>query len=238
MQDFYSKMTGERLKELEARKQGPVNIPQKNTEPDPNQDLYNQLLGMSSQRILGDTLKGLQEQQEGTSRTYSQMYQDLLRNQRMQRGLSDTSGFSGGMAEQYSDKLSAAQMAALGQVGIGRAAAMSDIQSQRRMAPYDALTQAVQFSQTAQALDPRRQQAEVYAAAGDIKNWVDIMNEIYGTKLKYDPKTGGILMGEDEQPVVTPTSTPEQRAVVTGQGVTPLTPEQLTQLELQILNQQ
>lgn len=196
---------------------------------DPNQDLYNQLMGMSQQRLLTDRLAGLDEQQQVTSQTYSQMYQDLLRNQRMQRGLSDTRGFSGGMADQYSEKLGASQIAALGQVGIGREAATRDIQSQRRMAPFETALQAGQIQQFATSLDPRRQQLNTLAEIGATQEWADLYNQIYpGSNLQYDPETGTFGGGGTPEPEVTtptvdltsPTILPGQRSQVLREAST------------------
>lgn len=162
---------------------------------DPNQQLYDTMMSFSQQRLLTDRLAGLEEQQQTTSRTYSQMYQDLLRNQRMQRGLSDTRGFTGGMAEQYGEKLGATQIAALGQVGMGREAAIRDIESQRRMAPFETALQAGEIQQFAQSLDPRRQQLNTLAEIGATQEWADLYNQIYGTNLQFNAATGTFTGG-------------------------------------------
>lgn len=210
MQDF--KYTGTNPYDLmQQSRAGRVETPTPSTTPatetaapvDPNQDLYNELMGMSQQRILTDRLAGLDEQQQVTSQTYSQMYQDLLRNQRMQRGLSDTRGFSGGMADQYSEKLGAAQIAALGQVGMGREAATRDIQSQRRMAPFESALQAGQIQQFATSLDPRRQQLNTLADIGATQQWAELYNQIYpGSNLQFNATTGTFTGGGAGSPVM------------------------------------
>lgn len=98
----------------------------------------------AQQRYLTQILGDIDTRRSQASQTYSQMYEDLLRSQRMQRGLSDVSGYRGGMQEQLGEKRSAVESAALAQVGMGREAAIRDIETERFAAESNANLMAQQ----------------------------------------------------------------------------------------------
>jgi len=82
--------------------------------------------------------------QQASSQGYGDLYQQAKESSTRRKGLSDTTGFSGGQAEQFSDKLSAAEIGALGGIGRGRLNAADAIEAEKGSFYSDALLEAQQ----------------------------------------------------------------------------------------------
>lgn len=91
---------------------------------------------------LARRLAAIDEQQFAAGQSYQDMYEQAQMSQARRRGLSDVTGFAGGMAEQFGARMSAAEMSALGQIGMGREAAIRGLEMQRMNAPMDAFAEA------------------------------------------------------------------------------------------------
>jgi hypothetical protein len=79
-------------------------------------------------------------------------------SQTARRGLSDASGMTGGMADQAGSRMSAAEMASLGQIGMGREAAMRGLEREEMAAPLAAFSDAQQIDQWSKAMEQYERQ--------------------------------------------------------------------------------
>ena len=77
-------------------------------------------------------------QEQGILAGQQARYGDLLYGQALRQGMSDPSGLTAGMAEQYSDKMSAAEVAAFGMLDLETEQMLRDLESTRLMAPMQA----------------------------------------------------------------------------------------------------
>jgi hypothetical protein len=107
----------------------------------------NTLAGQTYSDALARQLAAVQERRMGVQESYSDLYQQARMSQSRRQGLSDTSGLTGGMADQYGSKLSAAEMGALGQIGMGREQAMRQTGLEELAAPSNAFLEARQMQE-------------------------------------------------------------------------------------------
>jgi len=124
-------------------------------------------------RAVASQLRQSYETQRQTGQSYSDLYQQARRQATRAGAMSDTSGFSGGMARGQSARMSAAEIQALSGIGAQRERAMRDIELQRQAIPSNALIEAQQADQYARAqqkLDLERYEQAV-EVAGKVKAW-------------------------------------------------------------------
>jgi hypothetical protein len=107
----------------------------------------NTLAGQTYSDALARQLAAVQDRRMGIQESYSDLYQQARMSQSRRQGLSDTSGLTGGMADQYGSKLSAAEMGALGQIGMGREQAMRQTGLEELAAPSNAFMEARQMQE-------------------------------------------------------------------------------------------
>ena len=102
-----------------------------------------------ARRRYSEIMSGLQERQQQTSKSYSDLYQQAREMAVAQRAAGAPS-LSGGMKAQYSDLVSAREMQQLGQIGGAREQALRDIELQKQSAFANAQLEGQQAEQTLQ----------------------------------------------------------------------------------------
>lgn len=113
-------------------------------------DVYLKNLGLgeaavsAGTRSLSRILEENQMRQESAAQSYSDMYQQARDLATRRGGLSNVSGFTGGMAQQQADRLSAAEMAQLTTLGVQRESTLRGIEAEKQTAWSDALLEAQQ----------------------------------------------------------------------------------------------
>jgi hypothetical protein len=106
------------------------------TVTDPN--LTTQVQSNRLMNYLNSINQSIDEQEAGVLAGQQARYSDLLYNQALRQGMSDPSGLTGGMAEQYSDKMSAAEIAAFGELDLQTESLLRDLEMMRIDAPFQA----------------------------------------------------------------------------------------------------
>ena len=139
---------------------------------DPNSDLAQSAvdpnLGVAAQsQQLIDYLNMINSeidlQEQGVLAGQQARYGDLLYQQALNRGMSDPSGLTGGMAEQYSDKLSAAEIAAFGSLDLQTEQMLRDLEMMRLNAPMQAQDMLMgDWQDLAEQISFNSQMAEFY----------------------------------------------------------------------------
>ena len=102
-----------------------------------------------SRRRYSEIMSGLQERQQQTSRSYSDMYQ-AARQQAVAQRAAGAPSLSGGMAAQYSDLVSSREIQQLGQIGGAREQAIRDIELQKQSAFANSQLEGQQAEQLVQ----------------------------------------------------------------------------------------
>lgn len=142
--------------------------------PQAQQDAY--------QRNLADILRSIDIRKEQAGTTYSGMYQDVLAQQSLSRGLSDVSGFTGGMAEQLAEKRSAAETRALTELGVQRQQAIDAIEAQKMTAELEAGRMTAEQFELQKQYNPMWMQGELlaqkYEQTGDINDFNEYMTHM------------------------------------------------------------
>jgi hypothetical protein len=121
------------------------------------------LAGQAYQRALALRMASIDEQQLAAGQSYGDMYEQAKMSQAARRGMSDVSGMTGGMADQAQSRMSAAEIASLGQIGMGREATMRQLEMAELNAPMEAFQEGAQmdeFERARQMQDTQMQQAE------------------------------------------------------------------------------
>jgi hypothetical protein len=121
------------------------------------------LAGQAYQRALALRMASIDEQQRTAGLSYGDMYEQAKMSQAARRGLSDVSGMTGGMADQAQSRRSAAEIASLGQIGMGREATMRQLEMAQLNAPLEAFQEGAQmdqFERARQMQDTQMQQAQ------------------------------------------------------------------------------
>lgn len=121
------------------------------------------LAGQAYSEALARRLASIDEQQLSAGQTYGDMYEQARMSQARRRGVSDTTGMTGGMADQLNTRVSAAEMASLGQIGMGREATMRQLERQELDAPMAAFEEGRQieaYERSKQMMDRELAQAE------------------------------------------------------------------------------
>jgi hypothetical protein len=121
------------------------------------------LAGQAYQRALALRMASIDEQQRTAGLSYGDMYEQAKMSQAARRGLSDVSGMTGGMADQAQSRMSAAEIASLGQIGMGREATMRQLEMAELNAPMEAFQEGAQmdqFERARQMQDTQMQQAQ------------------------------------------------------------------------------
>lgn len=98
----------------------------------------NSLAGQAYQEALARRLASIEEQRLSAGQTYQSMYEQARMSQAARRGMSDVSGMTGGMEQQMGSRMSAAEIGALGQIGMGREATMRGFEQAELAAPMEA----------------------------------------------------------------------------------------------------
>lgn len=106
------------------------------TVTDPN--LTTQVQSQKLMDYLNSINQSIDQQEAGVLAGQQARYGDLLYNQAMRQSMSDPSGLTGGMAEQYSDKMSAAEIGAFGELDLQTEALLRDLEMMRIDAPFQA----------------------------------------------------------------------------------------------------
>jgi hypothetical protein len=142
------------------------------------------LAGQAYQRALALRMASIDEQQRTAGLSYGDMYEQAKMSQAARRGLSDVSGMTGGMADQAQSRRSAAEIASLGQIGMGREATMRQLEMAELNAPMEAFQEGAQmdqFERARQMQDTQVQQAQTLfeqAQSGWVQNedgtWTNI----------------------------------------------------------------
>jgi hypothetical protein len=129
-------------------------------------------------------MASIDEQQRTAGLSYGDMYEQAKMSQAARRGMSDVSGMTGGMADQAQSRMSAAEIAALGQIGMGREATMRQLEQQELDAPMAAFEEGRQieaYERSKAMMDRDMQQAQTLfeqAQSGWVQNedgtWTNI----------------------------------------------------------------
>jgi hypothetical protein len=122
------------------------------------------LAGQAYTDALARRLASIDEQQLAAGQSYGDMYEQAKMSQAARRGLSDVSGMTGGMADQAQSRRSAAEIASLGQIGMGREATMRQLEMAELNAPMEAFQEGAQmdeFDRARQMQTTQMQQAEI-----------------------------------------------------------------------------
>jgi len=98
----------------------------------------NSLAGQAYQEALARRLASIEEQRLSAGQTYQNMYEQARMSQAARRGMSDVSGMTGGMEQQMGSRMSAAEIASLGQIGMGRESTMRGLEQAELAAPMEA----------------------------------------------------------------------------------------------------
>jgi hypothetical protein len=151
----------------------------------------NTLAGQTFTTALARQMSNLDRQSQSTQQSYQDMYEQARMMSTRRRGLSDTTGFTGGMADQFSARMSAAEIAQMSQIGMGREQAVRDIDTARMAAPSNAFIEAQQAQQysdylTSQSepmkrLDVLRQYGDL---TGNYQDYFTLANEVFGTNVQ------------------------------------------------------
>lgn len=152
----------------------------------------NTLAGEAYANALARQMAAIQNQRTSIGQTYSDIYEQAKMAQARRRGLSDVTGFTGGMEEQMGARMSAAEMAALGQIGMGREQAIRDLEAQQLAAPSNAFLEAQQMLEFEQNQSPQARRLDILRqygeATGDYSQYFDLANQIYGTDVSFTPQ--------------------------------------------------
>lgn len=105
----------------------------------------NTLAGQAYEQALARRMATIDEQQLSAGRSYGDMYEQAKMSQSRRRGLSDTSGMTGGMEDQMGARISAAEMGALGQIGMGRDQTVRGLELSKLDAPMQAFEEGRQI---------------------------------------------------------------------------------------------
>ena len=121
-------------------------------------------------------------QQRESERSYSDLYQQARRQATRMGGMSDVSGFSGGMKRGRDARISAAEIRALSGIAGQRESALRALREQRQAISSNALLEAQQAEQYDRAV--RAQRAADYQSVldtiGKVKTYADIPAEKKG----------------------------------------------------------
>jgi len=134
------------------------------------------LAGQAYTDALARRLASIDEQQLAAGQSYGDMYEQAKMSQAARRGMSDVSGMTGGMADQAQSRMSAAEIAALGQIGMGREATMRQLEQQELDAPMAAFEEGRQieaYERSKAMMDRDMQQAQTLfeqAQSGWVQN--------------------------------------------------------------------
>ena len=149
------------------------------------------LAGQAYTDALARRLASIDEQQRTAGLSYGDMYEQAKMSQAARRGMSDVSGMTGGMADQAQSRMSAAEIAALGQIGMGREATMRQLEMAELNAPMEAFQEGAQmdqFERARQMQDTQMQQAQTLfeqAQSGWVQNedgtWTNIDKQTQDT---------------------------------------------------------
>ena len=142
------------------------------------------LAGKAYAEALARRMASIDEQQRTAGLSYGDMYEQAKMSQAARRGMSDVSGMTGGMADQAQSRMSAAEIAALGQIGMGREATMRQLEMAELNAPMEAFQEGAQidaYERSKAMMDRDMQQAQTLfdqAQSGWVQNedgtWTNI----------------------------------------------------------------
>jgi hypothetical protein len=121
------------------------------------------LAGKAYAEALARRMASIDEQQRTAGLSYGDMYEQARMSQAARRGMSDVSGMTGGMADQAQSRMSAAEIASLSQIGMGREATMRQLEMAELNAPMEAFQEGAQmdeFERARQMQSTQMQQAE------------------------------------------------------------------------------
>jgi len=149
------------------------------------------LAGKAYAEALARRMASIDEQQRTAGLSYGDMYEQAKMSQAARRGMSDVSGMTGGMADQAQSRMSAAEIASLGQIGMGREATMRQLEMAELNAPMEAFQEGAQmdqFERARQMQDTQVQQAQTLfeqAQSGWVQNddgtWTNIDKQTQDT---------------------------------------------------------
>jgi hypothetical protein len=149
------------------------------------------LAGKAYAEALARRMASIDEQQLTAGLSYGDMYEQARMSQAARRGMSDVSGMTGGMADQAQSRMSAAEIASLGQIGMGREATMRQLEMAELNAPMEAFQEGAQmdqFERARQMQDTQVQQAQTLfeqAQSGWVQNedgtWTNIDKQTQDT---------------------------------------------------------
>jgi hypothetical protein len=128
------------------KEEGPEEVP--GSDANMPFDRYMESLGtdtLSSQTYrdaLARRMAGIEEQQRSAGLSYGDMYEQAKMSQAARRGMSDVSGMTGGMEEQLGARMSAAEIGALSQIGMGRDQTVRGLELSKLDAPMAAFDEA------------------------------------------------------------------------------------------------
>lgn len=125
-------------------------IPTENEETQ-NQGMYSEFFddaaAQAGQRAYTGILSDIERRKQAAGQSYSDLYSQAKSAAVRRGGLSDTAGFTGGMAQQAADRVSAAEMAQLASIGGAREQAIGDIEAEKQTAWSDAFLEAAQLQE-------------------------------------------------------------------------------------------
>jgi hypothetical protein len=149
------------------------------------------LAGKAYAEALARRMASIDEQQRTAGLSYGDMYEQARMSQAARRGMSDVSGMTGGMQDQLSSRMSAAEIASLGQIGMGREATMRQLEQQELDAPMAAFEEGRQieaYERSKAMMDRDMQQAQTLfeqAQSGWVQNedgtWTNIDKQTQDT---------------------------------------------------------
>jgi hypothetical protein len=149
------------------------------------------LAGKAYAEALARRMASIDEQQRTAGLSYGDMYEQARMSQAARRGMSDVSGMTGGMADQAQSRMSAAEIASLGQIGMGREATMRQLEMAQLNAPMEAFQEGAQmdqFERARQTQSTQMQQAQTLfeqAQSGWVQNedgtWTNIDKQTQDT---------------------------------------------------------
>jgi hypothetical protein len=142
------------------------------------------LAGKAYAEALARRMASIDEQQRTAGLSYGDMYEQARMSQAARRGMSDVSGMTGGMADQAQSRMSAAEIASLSQIGMGREATMRQLEMAELNAPMEAFQEGAQidaYERSKAMMDRDMQQAQTLfeqAQSGWVQNedgtWTNI----------------------------------------------------------------
>ncbi len=98
----------------------------------------------AEQRYLSQILGDIDTRRTSTNMGYADLYNQMQNQKTRRGGLSDATGFTGGMQQQFQDKVSAAEMAQMMQAGTQRTAALGELEAEGMAAESNAKIMAQQ----------------------------------------------------------------------------------------------